>query len=613
MSATGSLAGGMTAELNKRYTWDQNNVFGSADAEIAPLFFLVEPPTLVLSSDVDVLSPPVAESGSNVVVHVSINDGIAAEQGVNVTVVCHVIQNGYDAVVNLFVPIAVGKTAGSLPFRVRRLGAYTCMIEGALLNANGTALLGPSRLQFAGPKKALDGSVAKISFYSVAATLTLTGGITNTAFVPRFVQTIVTLSSSILTDTTNEAVVRLMCAGQELLFTFEAGGVSSATAIFQYLSLEPTDATCTLKPFGITTKDQSFVDIKLAPVRFSIFVPVVTFTGLDNGVRLFAGNKRTLVIAVNQPVAGPAPLVARLTCGAASNFPETSFDFYIGANQFQATSPQTFHAPTLPVPSITCKFAYVSGDGRFKGMIDGLAPLTLSVADIQATVTRPAGPVIVSSLVPLTLTLSEAAQQQSGGGDLVFSVQCAAGSIQKFILPVTTLASTVSYPMPALPGAITCVFHYVSGDVRFENQEPANLVINVVTKESLIVHSSSSSASNGASSSSGEEGNVVAASSSGAGGGGNSLVVDGSTASPSQGLSSGGKAAVAVGVILGVAVVAGSIYLIVSAVLSASAATAATAAGGTAVGAGAVAAVGGAGGAVSAAAAAPAGVSIVVI
>jgi len=174
-----------------------------------------------------------------------------------------------------------------------------------------------------------------------------------------------------------------------------------------------------------------------------------------------------------------------------------------------------------------------------------------------------------------------------------YDVACSGGSVgagARFnVASGATSASLAYFATGVSAGPITCSLTFVAGsDARFTNAAltPTTFTLTAAVNPGASSSSSSStggnnggSASSSSSSSSGS--NDAAGGSSGGGGGGGNFLAAGE-GSGSSGLSDGAKAAIAVGVIMGVGLLAGIIYVLVAKFGLSSAAAGAGAAGGAA-------------------------------
>jgi hypothetical protein len=535
--ASAAVATGMGNVLNMKYTYDFNGVSGSVDAALAVFRFFIVPPTLILSTDLDVLPIPQTESGANVEFTVTIADGVAAVDDVLVPIKCDVVGLPLKSF-TADVLITALSTHGTVTIRTHTIGVHKCYIWSTVTDIDGNALI-DSRLQFAGPEVVL-GEIASVSFSTVAAQLTLVAGIKNSVDLALNIPVQVSLSSSIVTDGVNDVLVTLTCGGTDIQFHF-LGVPATSTGMNMYTPPIAQAATCILK--AVVSNDPSFVDIQLNAVHYTIFNPSIIFNGLNDGLELFTDNAVDLKLTTNEPIVGVNGMDVQLVCSSTSpDYADTTFTFHFAEGAIQANALTQFIAPTVSVSTIVCDFSFVGGDVRYRAVTNSLANISVSVTEAWTSVTKTAGTVTAGSTITLTLSLSTPVLPTKS---LIISAQCSpTGGLLSdsglFHVSSSLTSATLSYQTPSIAGEITCLFHFVSGDDRFTTEEPSDIVFTTI-----------------AATSSGTSGDNLSGGSTGLDDGNH---LDVNSPSQSSGLSTGATTGIAVGIVCGVIIIAGLVY-----------------------------------------------------
>jgi len=524
---------------------------------IPNLSFTVRPPTLTYTT---------TAVGTHVVASVphtfTVTAEVATKGAITLPLKCKV-GSLVDAFVEASVVIASGSNSVSVTLSAQLLGLHVCDLDGVVDATNDVAF------EFA-------------TNISLPLTFTVVPPTFSCHFPPGPLVVNdpcnITLTINNGSTPNTELIVPVVCGGETIEFVFPPG---ESTCTRPYTPGAPGNGQgvelgpIVTGPDCFTGTDGAKLDDSSKDLQFDVVVPSLTLNGLSNGAQLLTGSLTTPLSLTASPAVN-APTVYKLKCKIDGTTYATFLFTFAAAGHVNGAGTMDDGAggsvaavlslPLTATSTISCASSFVSGDDRFSAALQ-----TVVVSAVLPTVSLShSGSLVVGSTSSLVLSLSTGAA--GGAAGVKYDVACSGGSVgagARFnVASGATSASLAYFATGVSAGPITCSLTFVAGsDARFTN---AALTPTTFTLTAAVNPGSSSSSSTGgnnnggsASSSSSSGSNDAAGGSSGGGGGGGNFLAAGE-GSGSSGLSDGAKAAIAVGVIMGVGLLAAIIYVLVT-------------------------------------------------
>lgn len=553
---------------------------------IPPLSFALTAPSITFSSNVP---STVVASVRTGVYTVRANANVVAKGAVQLPLTCTVAASGATFVTTL--TLQNGLSLATAQLSTEHLGAHSCTMLPSDIIATGDATFNHAKIAEGLP----------ITFTAVAPSFSILGA-EGELVVNAANDVALKINDGALPLAPLSVVVSCGGGGADLTFAF-AAGESSSTRPYTPTLLGSGYKCQVVSVTGPDCFVPSGLDASSAAKTFAVVKATVTLQGLSDGDELVIGSSRPLTLLASAKLRTASTF--RLECRDNTVSPSvvyTTLDLVFSANG--KTSAATALVAGMEAKSeITCQGAFLAGgDARFtNAVLKPLAAVRFSVA-LPVVAASHSGALLVNSASSLVLTASVA---PASGDDVLYDVACTRGVIggtARITLVGGSLTSLpLAYTAPAIAGQVTCHFSFLIGDARFQHVVVESLSFTIA--EPPVSSSSSSSSSTGAASSSssssssstgaasssssssssstGSQGQVGGGSSSSSSGvdGGNSFVVEKES---SSGLTDGAKAAVAIGVIFGVALVAAAIFALLNAFVFTGSAAAAAGAGASA-------------------------------